>query len=153
MTKPAAWPRLTETLPHAADPRYCGNCGCAERVTIWIEHDANDKPEMKFVALCIPCADKIIEPHPRLYAGLGQHTPMPGVMEICLLCKHRAGLSCKSPLAKFNGGAGINIAASKPITAFVDGIDPKTRRRKGWMKRFYPDAPTNCSGREFIPHD
>jgi hypothetical protein len=148
-----SWPRLTETLPHAADPRYCGACGTAEKVTIWIEHDANDKPEMKFVALCLDCADKIIEPHPRLYGALGEHTPMPGCMKICLLCKHRAGLNCRSPLAKFNGGPGINVAASKPFTAFFDGQDPTTRRKRGWIQRMYPDAPTNCSGREFIPHD
>jgi len=150
------WPRLSETLPHLNDPRFCGNCGTGEKVTIWIEHDEKDQPELKFVSLCIACADKIIEPHPRLYAGMGQNTPFPGVMDICLLCKHRSGLRCTSPLAKFNGGAGINIAASKPITAFVDGTrtGPDGRRRRtGWIERIYPTAPTNCTGRQFIPHD
>jgi hypothetical protein len=153
--KPSHWPRLSDTLPHLNDPRFCGACGTGEKVTIWIEHDEHDKPELKFVSLCLACADKIIEPHPRLYAGMGQHTPFPGVMEICHDCTMRVGLRCTSPLAKFNGGKGINISASKPFTAFMDGTRTGSdgrRRKTGWIERMYPDPPTNCSGRQFIPH-
>lgn len=148
------WPRLSTTLPHLHDPRYCGNCGTGEKVTLWIEHDDNDQPELKFVALCLDCADKIIEPHPRLYAGMQQNAPFPGAMAICLDCTKRTGLRCASPLAKFNGGAGINISAPRPVTAFMDGTrkGPDGRRRRtGWVERFYPSAPTACTGRTITP--
>jgi len=145
------WPRLTATLPHAAHPAMCAACGTASKVTIWMEHDDDDKPDRKFVALCLACADKIIESHERLYSAVAEHTPMPGIMTLCLLCRFRVGLACASPEAKFNGGTGINVTVAQPVTAFMDGSDPKTRRRKGWIERFYPSAPTACSGRKFIP--
>ena len=145
------WPRLSETLPHAQHPKMCGNCGVGDEtklVHVWIEHDENDRPEMKFVTLCDPCADKIIEPHPRLYSPVGQNVPMPGIMDICLSCTRRVGMACTSPLAKFNGGPGMNVNASKPITAFVDGT--RNGRRVGWRMRIFSTPPNACTGRTLL---
>jgi len=144
-----SWPRLTETLPHAANPQLCGNCGIHDNtklVHIWIEHDLNDKPERKFIALCEKCSDKIIESHPRLYAQVGPNTPIPGVMLICIDCKFRDGLDCKSPEAKFNGGKGFSVKAAKPITYHIDG----THKGKRWSRwgNHYSIAPKSCTGKQ-----
>ena len=76
---------------------------------------------------------------------MAEHTPFPGVMVICHDCTKRVGLRCTSPLAKFNGGAGINISACKPVTAFMDGT--RGGKRTGWIERFYSTPPTACTGR------
>lgn len=144
------WPRLSETLPHAAHPKLCGNCGVhddTKLVHVWIEHDVNDRPERRFVALCDACSDKIIEPHPRLYARMDENAPLPGVMDLCVDCKHRSGLNCSSPLAKFNGGDGISITADKPMVYHMDGRDKKGRRWSRWGQS-YSNPPKACTGKE-----
>jgi hypothetical protein len=150
------WPRLSETLPHRT-PGLCGNCGEAEvkpddagpswlpSHIVWQEHDWRDKPEMRFVELCRPCGDKLIEPHRRLYAPLNPYTPAAGAMALCVDCVHRDGLRCASPLASFNGGAGILVTGPKPSR--VGGSGRGKGARSGW-ESIYRGPTTHCTGKE-----
>lgn len=104
-TKP--WPRLSETLP-LADVGKCQQCGSAEKLTAWHECNDNDRPAGPvFVVLCQACADRIIEPHPRLYKRLLTDEALPGALPMCADCVFRRRLRCTSPQAAFNGGDGI----------------------------------------------
>lgn len=148
------WPRLSETLPHAAHPQLCGNCGVhddTKPVSVWIEHDTNDRPERRFIALCRACSDKIIEPHPRLYSEVQPNTPLPGAMALCIDCTHRKGIACTCPAAKYNGGPGINITTVKPMVVHIDGRDPKTHRRFGRWLNHYSQPPSACTGQRTAP--
>ena len=114
-------PRLSETLESLAWPRRCQACGAeltrpASRLrpstgrapaTIWQEHDDADRPELRYIVLCGACADRLIEPHPRLYRRLDRNEPAPGVMRICEDCRHRQGGRCVSPRARAHGGPGL----------------------------------------------
>lgn len=142
------WPRLSETLPHQ-HPGQCGNCGAihAANIVVWQEHDDQDHPEIRYVALCEPCEEAIIEPHPRLYRRLPRHAPAPGIMPLCVDCNHRAGTLCKSPEALFNGGTGMATFGPEPTIMFFDYRD-KAGRRQGEPRRIYPGPVTECTGRD-----
>jgi hypothetical protein len=102
-----------------------------------------DQPLRVFVVLCKRCADRIIEPHPRLYREQLPHTPMPGAMPICVDCPCRAALDCKSPVAKFNGGSGLEY---EPKGQMVH-LCRSPRSKSGWQ--YLSDGPvTKCSGKE-----
>lgn len=148
----AEWPRLSEDLPHR-EPGRCASCGAPDEskdsklssLTTWREHDRNDRPEMRYVVLCRKCSDRLIEPHPRLYAALYPNAPAPGAIGICSDCAHRDGTRCRCPDATANGGAGIEIIIPKPIRAHV--------RRSGKGQRsgyetFYTGPATACSGKK-----
>ncbi len=144
------WPRLSVDLPGRKDPRICQSCcTSAGPITVWQEHDADDQPEAVYVALCAPCGDRLIEPHPRLYAALKRHQPVPGVMEFCLLCRHYGGMRCNSDQALSNGGPGLQIQHPPAGMMFIDGArGPKGGRRTGWQETIYTGPPTDCSGYE-----
>ncbi len=143
------WPRLTDTLPHP-HPERCGHCDCpgTERnLELWQEHDNKDRPEPKFIVLCTPCSDQIIEPHVRLYRKVDNNSPAPGAMALCIACKHRVRYECRNWRAKHNGGDGLSLTTSKPMRGFADGTD-KRGRRVGWRFCVYPTPPTRCTGFE-----
>lgn len=162
MRKP--WPRLTESLAppmFAADPWHCQSCGVMgaidqsnepplyagplDPLSAWQEHDEDDQPEARAVVLCEPCADRIIEPHPRLYRRLERYEPLAGLMAICAECIFRAGTRCTSPQARINGGGGIEIIHPKPSHTHICG-----RGRKGPCCQtitLYHGPAVACSGR------
>ena len=95
------------------------------------------------VVLCKPCADRIIEPHPRLYREMQANHPMPGAMLICEDCPSRAGMQCTSPVAAFNGGRGLEY---EPKGQMIH-VCRSPRRQSGWV--YLSDGPvTKCSGKE-----
>ena len=138
------WPRLSQSLPHP-HPQKCAACGKWDReeiLSLWQEHDEQDKPETRYVLLCRPCGEKLIEPHVRLHSEINRNTPAPGAMEICGDCRFRDGTWCAK--AKGNGGPGVVISAAKPSTGFWDGAG-KDGRRTGGVFRIYGHPPTACS--------
>ena len=142
------WPRLSEPLPFPRVPDQCQSCGSGTGeggppLAAWREHDQFDRPENIYVLLCPTCSARLIDPHPRLYAAMGRFEPIPGVMPLCLYCRHRDGLRCTSPKAKLNGGEGITVIGPKPTDVHV------CRRggKGGWMK-LYPSPATYCDGKE-----
>lgn len=136
------WPKLSETLP-IAEPGRCGQCGSMDRLTWWQECDERDRRTIAFVCLCGPCADKIIEPHPRLYVQQLADEVMPGAMPICADCPHREGRFCQCPAAKFNGGAGI-VFQPRPSSLH---LNCGRKSLSGWHWIF-PEPATACSGKE-----
>lgn len=137
-------PGLSETLGILIDPRMCRACGGTRELRRWRECDEWDKPTMAVVVLCSRCSVKLIDRHPRLYIQLAPHEPFPGVMEICVDCPDRDGVTCKSPIAKHNGGSGMRITHPAPTTVFID-VSP---RRNSGMVKLYPGAVTACAGKQ-----
>jgi hypothetical protein len=134
-------PGLSQTLHFFADPQTCQSCGRADNLTRWRECDEWDKPTMVVVVLCDRCSKKLIEVHPRLYVALQEHQPFPGVMQICFDCPMRDGVSCKSPLAKHNGGRGMEIKAYAIGGFFCGG-------RNSGFHRIWTRAPSECAGKQ-----
>jgi hypothetical protein len=144
---PSTWPKLSVTLPHPANPHLCQNCQSGDfNLGIWIEHDEADQPTSTLIALCQRCSDKIIEPHPRLYAQAPVNAPIPGAMSLCILCVFRDGLRCR--MAKLNGGPGITVTAAKPLVCHIDGRDRKTGKRFGRWIHDYSTPTSACTGRK-----
>jgi hypothetical protein len=116
--------RLTD-LPGEKHPLKCQLCGRTKEDGVWPsrwqEHDHHDKPENRLIVLCRACSDRVIKPHPRLYSERQANQPWPGCMPLCVDCKLRSGVTCTSPDAKTNGGAGVMLTVSKPFSAMVDG--------------------------------
>ena len=141
-------PKLSEDLlASTGDRGHCGNCGREGETVLWREHDERDRPTETLVALCEACSDEIVEPHPRLYARVDRNQPIPGAMPICVACAHRAGLVCRSPLLKANGGPGLPVRFPQPTVGFVDYRDPKTGRRRGERMVSYRAGGQECDGR------
>ena len=129
----------------------CAWCGAnkGEQAVLWQECDHNDQPEAKYLFLCQPCSDQLIEPHVRLYSQINKWAPAAGAMRLCLDCRHRTGTTCKSPKALFNGGTqGLAIDTGPVTQAFVDGV--RNGRRTGWREVFYSGPPKSCAGWQAI---
>lgn len=139
------WPRLSRMV-HRREMTTCQSCGHACHVgsdaDVWREHDDQDRPEEIFIVLCRRCADRIIEPHPRLYARQGRYDPMPGAMPVCQVCRHCVSLTCLSPLLLSKGGPGLKIGGEPPTTAFVC-----KRGGRGGAVTIY-SSPRTCEGKE-----
>lgn len=102
---------------------------------------------MIVVVLCARCSKKLIEPHARLYIQLQEHEPFPGVMEICVDCPMRKGVSCYSPLAKHNGGTGMRIDGVRASGGIFCGS--RGRGHRGCQHaRFYHGSATSCAGKQ-----
>lgn len=149
---PGPWPRLSETLPNDRHPDRCQACGADARLgaelTRWQEHDQDDAPEPIVVVLCVPCAKRLIEKHPRLYRELHAHEPVPGSMPICVACGWRDGVRCTHPDAKANGGGGLRLTYPRPTPYFWHGRSgPKGGRRTGGRGVVYHGPVTACAGR------
>jgi hypothetical protein len=160
-------PRLTETLAPLAWPRRCQACGAElsrpvprlgpaagkaragsrSPATVWQEHDDADRPELRYIVLCGACADRLIEPHPRLYRRLGRNEPAPGVMQICEGCRHRQGGRCVSPRARAHGGPGLAWPAAD-VQVHIQRAGPGGRGRSGEWIREWHEEPETCEGRE-----
>jgi hypothetical protein len=137
-------PGLSETLGILIDPRMCRGCGGTRELRRWRECDPFDRPTMVVVVLCKFCSRKLIDRHPRLYIELAPHEPFPGVMQICVDCPRRNGVSCTSPLAKHNGGTGMRMEGPRPTVAFIDC----TPRSKSGMVKLYTAEATGCAGKQ-----
>lgn len=167
---PAAerWPRLSRSLPFPRRLDRCQACGLgpdpAGRRGIggtetppggepfatlprWMEHDDQDRPEPIVVVLCDPCAERIIEPHPRLYDRVPLYKPFPGAMGICVGCTHNDRLACRSPEARFNGGPGLEIEHPPQGVMHICTRGRGGGRGGGWIE-LYSGPATACSGRE-----
>jgi hypothetical protein len=142
------WPKLSVQLTGPRHPGACQSCGATgENLQLWREHDANDQPTYTVVVLCAPCAGRLIEPHPRLYSLLHRFAPFPGVMALCLDCRHRDGTACRSPKAKFNGGPGLEVLYPEPTRVHAGGRAPGAGGRPGTRGR-RPRATGGRSGDE-----
>lgn len=137
-------PKLSEDLPGYIRPDLCQSCSSGEDLEHWREHDERDRPTRDIVTLCRPCADRIVEPHPRLYDRIPRNAPIAGIMTLCRPCVFGSCNLCTSPEAKANGGPGIEIVGPHPITMFVDGT--RNGRRAGWREVRYPGPPRACTG-------
>lgn len=136
------WPKLSETLPCARAPNVCQSCGAgAENLQRWEEGDEWDKPTGVLVVVCVPCEQRLIEVHPRLYRQVDRWQPWPGAMALCVDCRHRDGLECSHPELARNGGRGLVISFPEPIRAFLCGS-----RSRG-LTHIYEGPPTACAGR------
>lgn len=114
--------RLSQ-LPGNFSLDQCAKCGGCHLLQRWQEHDDLDRPEPKCVCLCKPCADRIIEPHPRLYRQVPDHHFLPGSASVCKGCRWQKHLSCTCPLAMFNGGAEPGLVFDpKPSMALIDSL-------------------------------
>ena len=144
-------PRLTE-MEGARHPHVCQGCGLADpqKLCRWQECDHHDQPELRVVVLCGGCAQRLIEPHPRLYHRMDQNAPMPGCMKVCLNCSFRQGVSCSHPAARANGGDGVELTVSRPLRAFVDGTT--NGKRTGSLVEMYPFPPASCAQFQLIEH-
>lgn len=151
------WPRLSTSLNPFINVRTCQCCGNAcepypelsgqrqqlRAIRLWQECDESDQPEPIVVALCDPCAEKIIEPHPRLYRRLSSlNHPIPGVTAVCPGCIFQEGSRCKCPESLANGGAGIRLKGPRPQRGFIDGV-----KYRGPFE-FYSEPITACTGRK-----
>lgn len=148
-------PRLSEDLPGTRWPGICQACDGRDRtlfpgegkhvVTPWQEHDERDRPELICVWLCRGCSDRIIDPHPRLYARMDQweKMPFPGIMGLCEGCLWRRGPDCANPLQKRLGGSGLGIEYPRPQKMFID-CSP---RSASGLYTVFSGPPTSCAGR------
>ena len=59
----------------------------------WQEHDGRDEPEPIAVMLCTACSARLIEPHPRMYNRIARRAPFPGIMDLCIDCRSRTGVT------------------------------------------------------------
>jgi hypothetical protein len=148
---PKPWPKLSEDLAGPVDPRHCQSCGglghglFTGELTRWIEHDEDDKPTAVVVVLCKACADRLVDPHPRLYRPMEEHEPAPGSMPICLDCVHRVGVRCTHPAARANGGRGVELALPRP----THGIACSRGRGRGCQPFILWHGPvTACKQKE-----
>jgi len=73
----------------------------------WQEHDGRDEPEPIAVMLCTTCSSDLIDRHPRAYVRISRRAPFPGIMDLCLDCRYRAGVTCTHPDRLANGGPGL----------------------------------------------
>jgi len=83
----------------------------------WQEHDSRDEPESSAVMLCTTCSKRLITPHPRVYRRISRRAPFPGIMDLCIDCRFRAGVTCTHPDRVSNGGEGLQIDAASGMWA------------------------------------
>jgi len=83
----------------------------------WQEHDSHDEPEPIAVMLCTTCSKRLIDPHPRVYVRIPRRAPFPGIMDLCIDCRFRAGVTCTHPDRVSNGGKGLQIDAAPGMWA------------------------------------
>ncbi len=147
---PSNTPRLSETLSGTRHRDYCQCCGkhnhdLESDLTMWQEHDNNDKPEHIFLMLCEHCnapsgkrtKSTLIEAHPRLYGAVHEHAWYPGIMHLCTNCQFHHELSCTHPDQKSRGGNGLEITGPEPFVFHM--------ARTGYFKSWYPAK--FCAGR------
>lgn len=141
-------PALSIELTSYDELDRCQACGRRDRgVDRWLEadeHDGDQSPPV-VVILCKACGDRLVEPHPRLYAKLDEWHPLPGSMPICQDCLHHVGTSCLNLQAQMNGGPGLNLIFPRPDRVHV------LRRGKGQRSGYetiWRGPVVGCDGRE-----
>jgi hypothetical protein len=147
-------PRLSADLAGPRHPERCQSCGAArdlfgEPVPLerWREHNEEDRPLRVLVILCGPCARRLIDPHPRLYAPVDRWAPWPGAMPLCSDCTHREGLQCQHPDLKTNGGPGLELRFPQPSRVHFLMYP---RRLSGWHTQYHGPVEF-CAGRTPAP--
>jgi len=148
-------PRLSESLRPLTWPYRCQRCdvlggdSAYERLTVWQEHDDDDRPECRYVLLCPACADRLIEPHPRLYRRLAFQEPAPGILRICAGCAHQMRVfgSCDSPYLFSRGGPGLPFRGPDS-QVHVQRAGPGGRGRRGGWESIWNEEPSQCVGFE-----
>ncbi len=136
-------PGLSETLTCSRQPDRCQSCDRqkdADALQRWVECDAWDKPTKVIVVLCATCAKRLVGAHPRLYRQLEHFAPWPGVMPLCVHCRHRDSLRCCHADLKANGGPGLGIRYPSPMTACGSH----------GCEHVYPGPVSSCEGREVL---
>ncbi len=103
----------------------------------WQEHDGRDEPESIAVMLCTACSERLIDLHPRVYVRISRRAPFPGIMDLCIDCRHRAGVTCIHPDRLANGGPGLHIDAAPGMPAHARGYGSFTT---------YAYPPRACAG-------
>jgi len=83
----------------------------------WQEHDGRDEPEPIAVMLCTTCSKRLISLHPRVYSSIPRNAPFPGIMDLCIDCRFRAGVTCTHPDRVSNGDEGLQIDAAPGMWA------------------------------------
>ena len=141
---PGVMPRLS-LLPGPRRPQCCQNCErttwAGDVIRFWVECDERDLPTPTLVALCEECSTSLIDAHARLYLPIGAHDPFPGVMGLCLDCRHRRGLECRHADRQCNGGTGLRRTIKPPMHLNYGG---------GKGSTIYTEPATACSGRETV---
>lgn len=155
-------PGLSAALTGPRDRQHCQSCSGegllhafemisardADKLALllWMECDEWDRDQPVFVVLCAPCSKRLVNPHPRLYKPVDPWTPALGILGICEGCTHYAALTCRSPLARYNGGPGLDFEFPKPTHMHVQRMC-NGRRVGEWRQEFHGPV-TRCSGRE-----
>jgi len=132
---------IQQSVPLSRHPRRpsdplsaCNLCGLPpgspEDLVVFREHDERDWPIAGDAALVFVARDhercsRAVTAHPRLYA---RETGVPGSFpRLCGPCEHRAGLACRNPRAKVNGGEGVLIQVTNGLPPGVVCILPRPR--------------------------
>lgn len=143
-----SWPKLSETLLFPRSLFVCQSCGSDQQLDRWQEHDDQDKPSHRAVVLCGRCSERIIKPHPRLYARMQPAEALPGAMGICVGCRHLQDLDCDHPDQKRLGGSGLRIISPKIV-----GFACSRGRGGGCHSIYNPGVPSQCDGRQVAPKE
>jgi hypothetical protein len=125
----------------------CQACG-GPNANPWQEHNDADGPTMTIVFLCKECADRIIDPHPRLYRPIAAGEPFPAAMPTCERCVNRDGVVCRHPDLKANGGDGLGMDFPTPAFVHVDGV--RLGKRFSENRKVY-NGPVSCRGFQTYP--
>lgn len=138
-------PGLSVTLPGSVRPDTCQACALndARMLDVFREYDEHDRPTAARVMLCRPCAQRLVEPHARIYEQLTTNGPHPGAMAICTGCVRRSALACTHPDLTTNGGAGLMLTLAKPTRMH---LCRSPRSTSGFVDVYY-SPPSACAGR------
>ena len=148
--------RLIDECQGPQSPRQCGRCGATkstrelDRFRYLDNDDLAERPRV--LNLCESCAVELAD-HDERYRTqlqpLADNEPWPGALEVCLGCRYRDGLECRSPLAKFNGGPGIHFPGVTLTSAVIEAFNPAVGRVTRQTIMTYSKA-RECGGRRPI---
>jgi hypothetical protein len=147
-----AWPRLSKSLTGPRRHGLCQSCGVKSQdhrglpsLTLWQECGDQDDATIDYLWLCHPCAERLIEPHPRLYQRHHVFHPAVGVQPFCETCIHCVNMRCTHRDANL----GTLVQPGAFSRAFVDGQGRgKSGRRVGWIATLFYEPAKGCRGRE-----
>jgi hypothetical protein len=154
-------PGLSETLTRPRSPLTCQSCGWMSTrhgyepgkryLDRWQECDEFDRKTDVVVLLCNLCADRLIDPHHRLYHRLEPNRQFPAThVPLCMPCRWRDGLTCNSPMRLARGGPGLRLEQGEPASYHACGT--RNGRRTGWTGHIWPPV-TGCPGFEPTPEE
>lgn len=137
--------RLIDECRGPQSPRRCGRCGALrsarelDRFRYLDQDDDSDRPRP--LVLCEACAVHLADADGRFRGELlplVDNRPYPGTLEVCIGCEYLDGLECRSPLARVNGGPGIEFPDAVGTSVWVHVRGPFGRpvrvSRETWSK-------------------